>query len=150
MSLGGSANILIEKAVAKATEKGIIVVSSAGNNGPFNKKKNYPGAYKPVIAVAVSDGSGRVARFSSAGPYVEFTTPGVRVWSVVPGGGKAMLGTSFSSPILAGFTAALIKYKGIKELEPIRQHFRKHAKDRDKKAWDKYSGWGFVRISSPC
>ncbi len=150
MSIGGSPNMLIGKAVAKAAKQGIIIIASAGNSGPFNKKKNYPAAYEKVIAIAASDRFDRVARFSSAGAYVEFTAPGVGIWSAVPGGGKAMSGTSFAAPIMTGFTAALIKYGSLSGLDAIRRHFRENAKKRGKKDWDKYSGWGFVRIAQPC
>jgi len=149
-SIGGSNNRLMHRAVQKADELGIILIASAGNNGPFTKKKSYPAAYPQVIAVAASDPFDRVARFSSVGDYVEFTAPGVGIWTAVPGGGKAMSGTSFSSPIFAGFTAAAMQYQGITGTEPIRAHFRQNAKARGKKKWDKYSGWGFVRLASPC
>ena len=149
-SIGGSKNRLMQRAVEKADELGIILIASAGNNGPFTKKKSYPAAYPQVIAVAASDPFDRVARFSSAGDYVEFTTPGVGIWTAVPGGGKNMSGTSFSSPIFAGFTAAAMKYKGIAGTETIRTHFREIVKARGRKKWDKYSGWGFIRSASPC
>jgi hypothetical protein len=149
-SVGGSSNRLMVRAVEKADKLGIVMIASAGNNGPFTKKKSYPAAYAPVIAIAASDRFDRVARFSSAGDYVEFTAPGVGIWTAVPGGGKAMSGTSFSSPIVAGYTAAAMKYEGITGLEPIRTLFRQNAKLRGKRNWDKYSGWGFVRLASPC
>lgn len=149
-SIGGSKNRLMQRAVEKADEMGIILIASAGNNGPFTKKKSYPAAYKPVIAIAASDPFDRVARFSSAGDYVEFTTPGVKIWTAVPGGGKNMSGTSFSSPMFTGFTAAAMKYKGLADTETIRAHFKKNVKPRGKKKWDKYSGWGYVRSASPC
>lgn len=149
-SIGGSPNFLMKKAIATAAERGIIMVASAGNSGPFTKKKSYPAAYPETIAVAASDRNDRVARFSSAGKYVEFTAPGVGIWTAVPGGSKAMSGTSFSSPIVAGYTAALMKYRGIKKLETIRSYFRENAKARTKKKWDKFLGWGVVRIASPC
>lgn len=149
-SIGGSANTLVRHAVKHAAKLGIVMVASAGNSGPFTKKKSYPAAYPEVIAIAASDPFNRVARFSSAGDYVEFTAPGVGIWSAVPGGGKAMSGTSFSSPIVAGYTAALMTYKGLKNTENIRAHFRQNAKARGKKKWDKYSGWGVVQIPQPC
>ena len=43
-----------------------------------------------------------------------------------------------------------MKYEGITGLEPIRTLFRQNAKLRGKRNWDKYSGWGFVRLASPC
>lgn len=149
-SLAGPINRLVKKAIQHADRQGIVMVAAAGNNGPFTKKKSYPAAYIPVIAIAASDGAGTVARFSSAGSYVEFAAPGVKLWTAVPGGGKAMSGTSYASPLVAGYVAAMINYKGIKHRELIRREFRKIAKARGKKKWDKYSGWGFIGIKPPC
>lgn len=149
-SFGGAPNRLIEAAVDKAAQQGIVMIGSAGNNGPFNKKKNYPAAYKPVIAVAAATATGRVANFSSAGEYVEFMAPGVGIWMAVPGGGKAMSGTSFAAPIVAGTAAAASKYHGVAGLEALRAFFRDNAKTLGKTRWDKYSGWGAVRIPAPC
>ncbi len=146
----GAFNTLIQKTIGVAHSKGILMIASAGNNGSFNKKKNYPGAYDDVIAIAASDQFGRVANFSSAGSYVEFIAPGVNIWSAVPGGGKAMSGTSFSAPIVTAYAAAIKKYKGISDLKSVREYFRKNAQDRRKADWNKYSGRGFVGIPSPC
>lgn len=149
-SIGGSDNKVLEKAIAIAVSKGAVLVASAGNNGPFTKKKSYPGAHPSVIAVAASDPFGRSARFSSAGDYVEFTAPGVGIWSAVPGGGKAMSGTSFSSPIVAAYTAAAIRYTGVKGLTPVRNFFKANARQQGKRSWDKYTGWGIVHLKRPC
>ncbi|MBT3905644.1 MAG: S8 family serine peptidase [Rhodospirillaceae bacterium] len=149
-SIGGPSNRLVRKAVEHADKLGIIMVASAGNNGPFTRKKSYPAAYPPVIAIAASDEYDTVARFSSAGKYVEFTAPGVKIWTAIPGGSKAMSGTSFSSPLVAGFTAAAIKYKKITKRDAVRAYFKKIAKAKGKKEWDQYSGWGFVSVASPC
>jgi len=149
-SIGGSNNKLIAAAVRVAHKKGILLVASAGNNGPFTKKKSYPGAYLQTIAIAASDRFERSANFSSAGNYVEFTAPGVGIWTAVPNGGKAMSGTSFSSPIVTGIVATAMRDEGIDNLVSVRKFLRSHANDRGKKGWDKYTGWGFIDIKQPC
>jgi len=68
----------------------------------------------------------------------------------ISGGGKAMSGTSFSSPLVAGYTAAAIKYKKITHRNSLRAYFKKIAKARGKKSWGLYSGWGFIRVGAPC
>jgi subtilisin family serine protease len=102
--------------------------------------RTYPAVYPRVIAIAASDEFDTVARFSSAGDYVEFAAPGLKTWTAVPGGSKAMSGTSFSSPLVAGFTAAAIKYKKITKRDSLRAYFKKIAKAKGKKEWDQYSG----------
>ena len=76
------------------------MVASSGNRGPFSKKKSYPGAYKPVIAVTSVDRFERSAKFATALNYTDFAAPGVGIWTAVPGGGKAMSGTSFAVPVV--------------------------------------------------
>jgi len=61
-----------------------------------------------------------------------------------------MSGTSFAAPIFAGYVSAVMKYKGVKNLEDVRAYFRKHAKDRGKAGWDKYTGWGVAQMKPPC
>jgi subtilisin family serine protease len=149
-SIGGCYNSLIAHAIEKAHKSGIILIASAGNSEPFTKKKSYPAAYKQAVAIAASDRFNRTAKFSSAGSYVEFTAPGVRIWTAVPGGGRAMSGTSFSAPIVSSLVAAALKTEGIQDLESVRGYLRSHAKDRGKEGWDKYTGWGIVGIKPLC
>jgi subtilisin family serine protease len=53
MSLGGPLLDAVEQAaIDYAVSKGVIIVASAGNNGPDGM--GYPGAYEPVISVAAS------------------------------------------------------------------------------------------------
>lgn len=149
-SIGGSANRLVKRAIEHAYNRGIILIASAGNNGPLTRKKSYPAAFPHVIAIAASNEFDITAKFSSAGDYVEFSAPGVRIFTAVPGGGRLMSGTSFASPIVAGFAAAAIKYKGIKNLHQMRAYFRKNTAAHGSRKWDKYSGWGFLHVDPPC
>ncbi len=150
MSIGGPPNALMKAVVAHAHKVGVILVASGGNAGPFSKKKSYPAAYKSVIAVTALDKTERTARFASKGDYLEFAAPGVNIWTATPRGGRAMSGTSFAAPIIAGYTASALKHKGVKGLDALRTYFRKHAKDKGKKGWDKYTGWGLVKLPRPC
>ncbi len=149
-SIGGGPNALISKAIEHASARGMILVASSGNRGPFSKKKSYPGAYPPVIAVTAVDRSGRSARFATAGDYIDFAAPGVRIWTAVPGGGRAMSGTSFAAPVITAYAAAAQKRLGIRTSEALRAYFRKHARDRGKPGRDRYTGWGIVQLPPIC
>ena len=74
----------------------------------------YPARYTSCIAVAATDSSDNRAYFSSTGPAVEISAPGVAINSTVPGGGYSddYSGTSMASPHVAG-VAALIIASGI-------------------------------------
>ncbi len=149
-SIGGGRNKLIEKAIAHASATGMILVASSGNRGPFSKKKSYPGAYDQVIAVTAVDRFERSARFATAGDYIDFAAPGVDIWTAVPGGGKAMSGTSFAAPVVTAYAAAAQQRLGLNTADDIRAYFRKHTKDRGEPGRDRYTGWGLVQLPPHC
>ena len=126
------------------------MVASSGNRGPFSKKKSYPGAYKPVIAVTAVDRFERSAKFATALNYIDFAAPGVGIWTAVPGGGKAMSGTSFAAPVVTAYAAAAQKKLGLQTADAVRDYFRKHTKDRGKPGRDRYTGWGILRLPPLC
>ncbi|MDV7338228.1 S8 family serine peptidase [Terasakiella sp. A23] len=151
MSIGGSKNALIQRAIKHADEKGIIVVGSAGNSGPFSKKINYPSAYPSVIAITAVDRDNRNARFATAGKYIDFATPGVNIWTAhLKKGGKAMSGTSFAAPIFTAYAAAAMQHHKVKSTNDIKSYFKKYAKDTAEIGHDKYTGWGVVLVPPIC
>ena len=110
MSLGSpKGSRSLEAAINRAYRAGVTIVAAAGNEGPDPDTVGYPGAYPHVIAVAASDKQDDIADFSSRGPQVAFTAPGVDILSTVPGGGyEQMSGTSMASPHMAGLAALAI------------------------------------------
>lgn len=107
MSLGGpSPDQWTKAAVQRATERGVIVVAAAGNEGPGDNTVGYPGGYPECVCVAAIDSGNRVATFSSRGPNVYVSGPGVNIRSAYPGDRFAtMSGTSMATPHVAGVAA---------------------------------------------
>lgn len=106
---------LISRAAALASDKGILVVSSAGNEG--NKTWQYvtpPADVADVLAVGAVNSSGVRSSFSSIGPTADGR---IKPDVVALGQGVAVFhddnsigtnnGTSFSAPLIAGFAAGL-------------------------------------------
>lgn len=110
MSLGGSqSSSILEEWCQIATDSGILVVAAAGNSGRSNGRGDtvgYPANYDSVMAVAAIDESNNRASFSSTGPAVEISAPGVNILSTVPGNQyDSYNGTSMASPHVAGVAA---------------------------------------------
>jgi len=99
-----------------ATEKGIHVVNSAGNAGHTAWRKiSVPADARDVIAVGAVDENGERAFFSSTGNTADGRIkPDVMSWGLgvktyYNGQYVNLSGTSFSSPLIAGFMADLVQ-----------------------------------------
>jgi subtilisin len=107
----GDPGTIVRDAFATSANAGILHIAAAGNGGNCGGKGNnvgYPARYDSVVAVAATNQNDTRPCFSSTGPNVELSAPGVGIRSTVPGGGFAdWNGTSMASPHVAG-VAALI------------------------------------------
>jgi subtilisin family serine protease len=130
-----------------AAQRGILVVTAAGNSGPGTRTIWTPADGDSVLAVGAEDSLGGLASFSSRGPTADgrikpdFTAPGVDI-CVATGGGRVgrLSGTSFATPLLAA-SAALVKqvHPTMMPME-MRAAFRRWAANRS--APDSLRGWG--------
>ncbi len=127
MSLGGpSPDSIIYAAIKYATDRGVIVVASAGNCGaeqissqcngyPSPGGMGYPARYPETIAVGATDQNNNRASFSSYGPELDLVAPGsgsIRTpnWTTsnaTTAYSSSSYGTSFSAPIVAGMVGLL-------------------------------------------
>jgi len=108
MCFGSSSdNQSFHEAIIEAHQAGITQVASAGNNGELGGIE-YPAKYPETIAVSAVDQDGQFASFSSFGPEIDLTAPGVNIKSTYNKGSYVTMdGTSMSAPHVTG-TAALI------------------------------------------
>jgi hypothetical protein len=130
-----------------AVQRGILVVTAAGNSGPGSRSLSTPADGDSVLAIGAEDSLGTIAFFSSRGPTADgrikpdFTAPGEAV-CVLTGTGHVGRedGTSFSTPLIAA-SAALVKqmHPTLTPME-LRAAFRSTGTRRA--APDTIYGWG--------
>ncbi len=108
MSLGGDGRSYgVEKAVKTAINKGIVVVTSAGNKAA-DASGYFPQNMPEIISVASTDSSNTPSEFSNYGSCVDISAPGEKILSTVIGGKcDCYSGTSMASPFVAACAAML-------------------------------------------
>jgi serine protease AprX len=110
------------KACDAAWDLGLLIVKSAGNNGPSAKSLTTPADANGVIVVGATDNQGKkVQDYSSRGPSKNKPRPhllapggidgGIGITSCLIGGGfgDCGAGTSFAAPHVSGMLALLIE-----------------------------------------
>lgn len=138
---GVPGNATVQSAAQYMRSKGGYVVAAAGNSGGLENVA----AHDSILAVSATDENDARATFSSYGPYVDVSAPGVNIYSAWSGGGYGNYwGTSFSSPIVAG-TAALVMSANSK-LAPsdVDAILKSTATDLGASGFDQYFGAGRV------
>jgi len=109
MSFGSlEENQSFHDAIIKVHQAGITMVASAGNNGEGSGLIEYPALYPETIAVTAVDEHDNFASFSSYGPWIDLTAPGVDISSTYKKAFyRTLSGTSMSAAHVTG-TVALI------------------------------------------
>ena len=90
LSLAGPPNRLLEVALTRISEQGVMVLAAAGNGGPMARPQ-YPAAYTSVVAVTAVDQRGRAFRLANRGDYLDLAAPGVNLRHAVAGGRICLL-----------------------------------------------------------
>lgn len=121
--------------------KGGVTVVSAGNSGALD---NSP-ASETMISVSATDSNDARTSWSTYGPFVDFSAPGVGIWTTTRGGGySAVSGTSFSSPATAGTVTLMMAANPQLSPVDVANLLKSTAVDLGVVGWDQYYGYGRV------
>src|SRR3972149_1701203 len=113
MSLGSDEDsISVSRAINNTNNAGILIVAAAGNAGNnvgSGDNIDYPARYNSVVSVGATDINDNRAKFSSTGPSLELSAPGVNILSTLNGNKYGTLsGTSMSAPHVSGVAALIM------------------------------------------
>ncbi len=107
MSFSGPRDELVEKAINRMSEEGVIFVAAVGNDGPTAAPR-YPASYGPVVAVTAISEELKNYPYANRGDKVDAAAPGVNIWSAVPDAREGYhTGTSFAVPYITAILATL-------------------------------------------
>ncbi|WP_053006012.1 S8 family serine peptidase [Kiloniella spongiae] len=104
-----TSNRVLNKGFVLSLEKGAIVFSSAGNQGP-EAPESYPAALDGVFSVTAIDSRQKIYRDANQGDFIDFAAPGVDIWAATPDNkGAYVSGTSFATPHALAVAALILK-----------------------------------------
>lgn len=138
----------LRDAVAWAEQCGVLVVSSAGNDG--DGTTYFPGAFPTVLCVGTANtAKDGPALFSNRHSSVDLLAPGIRLATANPKGEAVTVnGTSYSTAWVTAVAASLLNVDPSLTPHQLRQLLCNTARDICSEGFDTLSGWGIVDPSA--
>jgi subtilisin family serine protease len=124
---------------------GLCMVAAAGNGS--GKPVLFPARHPTTIAVTAVDGQKRPYAYASQGPEVDIAAWGVGLSAAVPGGRRAVSGTSFATAIVTGAFLRLRGCNGGRNPAGVRSGLSALAEDLGVKGPDPVFGAGLMRLA---
>src|SRR5439155_17391931 len=116
MSFAGPRDPILQQAIKRLTDQGIVLIAAAGNAGAKSAPL-FPGADPNVIAVSATDMDDKTYKNANRGKYVAIAAPGVDILVPAPEGGYQLTtGTSVAAAHISGVVALMLERN--KELKP--------------------------------
>ena len=142
LSISGPENQALERALAAAASRGVVLVASSGNDR--RPLVAWPAASEHVIAVTAIDAARRLFRMANTGVEIEFAAPGVDVYTARSRGAGYVSGTSFATPIVTALAARLMA-SGAGSVDAVRARLRAGAETLGPGTRNTAFGWGLVK-----
>ena len=144
MSFAGPHDPLMQRALAGAHRKGIVLVAAVGNAGP-NSPPLYPADDPNVIAVTATDEDDKLFPASNRGRHIAVAAPGVDIELLAPAGGyRFASGTSLAAAHVSGIVALLLERKPGLSPNAVRHILRSTARELGPKGLDDQFGAGLA------
>jgi subtilisin family serine protease len=144
MSFAGPDDPMLQLALQKAHDKGVILIAAAGNQGPSSPPL-YPAADPNVIAVTATDINDKLMPQANQGPYIAVAAPGVDILEPAPNAGYQMTsGTSVAAAHVSGVAALLLDRDPNLDATTVREMLTSTARDPTHKGQNDQYGFGIV------
>lgn len=148
LSFAGPRDPDVEREVAVAHKKGIVMVAAAGNGGPASAPL-YPAAYPDAIAVTAVDAKRHLYDAANRGPYISVAAQGVDVLVARPHSiYDKDSGTSYAAATVSGVAALLVEKRPKATPDEIRRALQQTAIDISGHGRDDLFGFGLVNASA--
>ncbi len=109
MSFAGPKDPSLERELAAAYDKGVVLIAAAGNAGPKSPPL-YPAADKSVIAVTATDMDDKLFAGANRGRYISIAAPGVDILVPAPENSYQLTtGTSVATAHISGIVALMLE-----------------------------------------
>jgi len=129
MSFAGPKDPLLERGIAAAAVRGILMVAASGNAGPKSPPL-YPAANANVIAVSATDAQDKLFAASNRGAYIAVAAPGVDIFLPAPDQKYQITsGTSFSAAYVSGLAALMLERNPALKPDEVRAILMRTARD---------------------
>jgi len=126
-----------------AADQNVLVVAAAGNTP--DGQPRYPAAFESVLAVGATGRNDTFTGFSSWGPYVDVTAPGVGILGTAPNGQYVYAnGTSASCPFVSGLAALVWSVNPSLTAQQVKQIIEDSSDDFGDPGFDEHYGQGRV------
>ena len=149
VSLAGPYNKILDRGLAAAADRGMVIVAAVGNDGP-DAPPRYPAAFDFVIAVTAVDADLQPYARAPRGSYVDFAAPGVDVFVPFSGTGRYVTGTSIAAPFVTALIASDPDAARLGSVTTVRAALAREAVDLGAAGNDDTFGAGLARAPQSC
>jgi Subtilase family len=147
LSFGGPVDRLLGVTLDTIHKNGVCVTAAAGNGGPKGKVL-FPATHPASLAVTAVDENLRGYTYASQGSRVDVSGVGVGLNAAVPGGRRAVSGTSFATAVISGALLRMPACNGGRNPAGMKSGVAALAKDLGAKGRDPVFGAGLFRLSA--
>ncbi|MEH6669858.1 S8 family serine peptidase [Halopseudomonas sp.] len=147
ISLSGSrTNSVLNRILELGSHQGLLIFAAAGNDKLQNDVA-FPAGHPAVIAITAIDAANRVYSFANQGDYLDFSAPGVDIWTASPGeDGQYRSGTSFATPYAVAVAALYLRLNPNMSRAILYNVMQGYSQDLGATGHDPVFGWGKLRL----